>query len=102
MQAQATRGQGASTLDGAQVRAALSGDIRAVIRDVNRSVLGEVDSMMVASGITRTLEEAKEAVSPILRSRSNAGFKGEGYGDDDDDDDGEEEEEGEEGEGDVY
>eukprot|EP00750_Incisomonas_marina_P006035 INCI14288.2.p1 GENE.INCI14288.2~~INCI14288.2.p1 ORF type:complete len:1225 (-),score=192.32 INCI14288.2:22-3555(-) len=61
---------GMAALDKAQVRAGLDGDIKAVINDVNRSVLGEVESMMLASGIRRTLDETEEAVSPILRSRS--------------------------------
>ena len=64
LQAQAMAG-GAS-LDGAQVRAGLTGDIRNVINQVNNSVLHEVDSMMMASGIQRSLDRTKEAVSPIF------------------------------------
>jgi hypothetical protein len=81
MQAQATAG-GRVRLDDDQVRAGLTGDIKAVIDQVSSSVLHEVDSMMLASGIQRSLDQTREAVSPI--------FRGSGFDDEEGAEEGEE------------
>ena len=68
---QAEAAAGGRELDGAQVHAGLSSDIKSVINDVNRSVLNEVNSLMMAGEIQSSLNAAGEPVSPITRARDD-------------------------------